>query len=193
VRQSRGVAANQRLTSLTGAVLFVLLAAIGVTVLRIRTLLPEHFLIGFLLIPPLVLKMASTGYRFAKYYFGDRSYRLAGPPQLLMRFTAPLVVVSTLAVFGTGIELWFFGLRYGSLWVEWHKLSFMVWFAATAVHVVGHLQQTAEAAAGEVSLPTGREALTRRSLVLASLFTGILVAVVTLPYHSPFIFFGDGG
>jgi hypothetical protein len=189
----RGVAANQRLTSLTGALLFVLLAAIGVTVLRIRTLLPEHLLIGFVLIPPLGLKMATTGYRFAKYYLGDHSYRLAGPPQLLMRLTAPVVVASTLALFATGIELWLFGLRYGSIWVEWHKLSFMVWFAATAVHVVGHLQQTGEATRDELSAPTGREALTRRSLVLASLFTGILIAVVTLPYHSPFIFFGDGG
>ena len=189
----RGVAANQRLTSLTGALLFVLLAAIGVTVLRIRTLLPEHLLVGFVLMPPLGLKMATTGYRFAKYYLRDHSYRLAGPPQLLMRLTAPVVVVSTLALFATGIELWLFGLRYGSIWVEWHRLSFMVWFAATAVHVVGHLQQTGEATVDELSFPAGREALTRRSLVLASLFTGILIAVVTLPYHSPFIFFGDGG
>jgi len=188
-----GVIANERLTSLTGALLFVLLAAMGVTVLSVRTLLPEHFLIGFVLIPPLGLKMATTGYRFARYYLGDHSYRLAGPPQLLLRLTAPLVVASTVVLFGTGIELWLFGLRYGSVWIEWHKLSFGVWLVVTAIHVLGHLKQTGEAAAGELSLPSGREALTRRSLVLASLSTGILVALATLPFHSPFIFFGDGG
>ena len=61
-------AANERLTSLTGALLFVLLAAIGVTVLSVRRLLPEHFVIGFILIPPIALKMTTTGYRFVNYY-----------------------------------------------------------------------------------------------------------------------------
>jgi len=56
-----GVLANERITSLTGALLVVLLVMIGVTVLSVRQLLPQHFLLGFLLIPPLLLKMASTG------------------------------------------------------------------------------------------------------------------------------------
>src|SRR5690348_402056 len=62
------VAANERLTALNGALLFVLLAAIAVTVLFIRPLLTWHFLVGILVIPPLVLKLFSTGYRFVRYY-----------------------------------------------------------------------------------------------------------------------------
>jgi hypothetical protein len=188
-----GVGANERLTSLTGALLFVLLAAIGVTILGIRRLLPEHFVVGFVLIPPLGLKMATTGYRFFRYYTGDAGYRAAGPPQLLMRLIGPIVVLSTVAVFATGLELWLFGLRYGSDWVEWHKLSSLIWLFATGVHVLGHLRGTVEAAAEEVLIPNGREAITRRSLVFASMLMGILVAIATLLYHSPFIFFGDGG
>jgi hypothetical protein len=42
-----GVEANGRLTAPTGAVLLVLLAAMGLTVLDVRRFLPEHFLIGF--------------------------------------------------------------------------------------------------------------------------------------------------
>jgi hypothetical protein len=184
--------ANERLTSLTGGLLFVLLALLGVTVLSVRRLLPEHFLLGFLVIPPLALKMASTGYRFGRYYTGDPQYRRAGPPQLLMRLLAPIVVVSTVAIFATGIELWLFGLRFGSIWIEAHKMSFVIWLPATGVHVLGHLSRTGRAAVEELLSSRPANAITRRSLVVGSLILGVLLAVASLSYASPFIFFRDG-
>lgn len=187
-----GVAANERITALTGVLLFVLLALMGVTVLGVRRLLPEHFLLGFLLIPPLALKMASTAYRFGRYYTGDKQYRRAGPPELLMRLIGPIVVISTVAIFATGIELWLFGLRYGSFWVEAHKLSFLIWLPATAVHVLGHADRTARAAAEEIAVPPPATAITRRSLVVGSLVAGAVLAAASLTYATPFIFFGDG-
>jgi hypothetical protein len=187
-----GVLANERLTSLTGALLLVLLALLGITVLRVRSLLPEHFLLGILVIPPLALKMASTGYRFVRYYTGDPLYRRAGPPQLFMRLLAPVVVLSTVALFATGLELWFFGLRFGSVWVEAHKLSFMVWLPATGVHVLGYLFRTGHAVKEELSSSALAGAMTRRSLVVGSLVTGAVLAIASLSYSSPFIFFKDG-
>jgi hypothetical protein len=187
-----GVMANERLTALTGGLLLALLVLMGVTVLSVRRLLPEHFLLGFLLIPPLVLKMASTGYRFVRYYTGDAQYRSAGPPQLLMRLIAPVVVISTVAIFATGIELWLFGLRYGSIWVVAHKLSFDIWLPATAVHVLGHLSRTGQAAAEEISVSRPGSAITRRSLLVGSLIAGVVLAAASLTYASPFIFFKDG-
>jgi hypothetical protein len=187
-----GVAANERLTALTGGLLFLLLALMGVTVLSVRRLLPEHFLLGFLLIPPLALKMACTGYRFVRYYTGDQEYRRAGPPQLLMRLIAPIIVISTVAIFATGIELWLFGLRFGSIWVEAHKLSFAIWLPATAIHVLGYLTRTSEAAAAEISASRSRSAITRRSLVVGSLIAGVALAAASLTYATPFIFFRDG-
>lgn len=187
-----GVAANERLTGLTGALLLVLLALMGITVLSVRRLLPEHFLLGFLLIPPVALKLATTGYRFGRYYTRDPQYRRAGPPQILMRLIAPIVVISTVALFATGIELWLFGLRFGAIWVEAHKLSFMVWVPATAVHVLGHLSRTGQIAAGEISASGSRSAITRRSLVVGSLVAGVVLAVSSLTYATPFIFFRDG-
>ncbi|MGA7911952.1 MAG: hypothetical protein WB682_13310 [Candidatus Dormiibacterota bacterium] len=197
VDQGRGeslasVDANGRLTALTGALLFVLLAVLGVTILSIRALLPEHFLVGFLIIPPLALKMASTGYRFMRYYTGDVRYRQAGPPTTLLRFLAPFVVLSTVAVFVTGLELWFFGLRFGSVWIEAHKLTFMAWLPITGIHVLGHLNRTGQVAAAELSSSAFSNALTRRSLVIGSLVAGVVLAAVSLTYASPFIFFGDG-
>jgi hypothetical protein len=187
-----GVIANERLTALTGGLLLVLLALMGITVLSVRRLLPEHFLLGLLLLPPVALKLASTGYRFARYYTGDSRYRSAGPPQLLMRLLAPIVVISTAAIFATGIELWIFGLRFGSIWVEAHKLSFWVWLPVTAVHVLGHLSRTSQAVAEETSASRSRSAITRRSLVAGSLIAGGVLAAASLTYATPFIFFRDG-
>ncbi len=48
-----------------------LLAALGVTILRIGPLISEHLFIGLMLIPPIALKLASTGYRFMRYYTSD--------------------------------------------------------------------------------------------------------------------------
>jgi len=190
---SSGVDANERLTSLTGALLVLLLALLGITVLSVRSLLPQHFLLGFLVIPPLALKMASTGYRFARYYSGDPLYRRAGPPQVLLRLLAPIVVVSTVAIFATGIELWLFGLRFGSVWIEAHKLSFGVWLPVIGIHVLGHLGRTGRAAADEFSSSTFAHAMSRRSLVIGSVVAGVVLAIASLTYATPFIFFGDGG
>ncbi len=184
-----GVAANDRLTALTGAVLFVLLGLIGITILRVRALLPQHLFLGFVLIPPLAVKMASTGYRFARYYLGDPAYRRAGPPQLYLRLLAPIVVLSTIAVFVTGLELWFFGLRFGSEWVGLHKVTFLIWLPVTAIHVLAYLGKSTEAVGDEFSAPAG-DALSRRSLVIGSLIAGLALGAASLLYASPFIFFG---
>ena len=50
--RSGGAEGNERLTALTGAVLLLLLAAEGVTILRLGRLLTAHFFIGMLLLGP---------------------------------------------------------------------------------------------------------------------------------------------
>jgi hypothetical protein len=188
-----GVAANERLTSLTGALLFVLLGAMGITVLSVRELLPQHFVLGFLLIPPLALKVASTGYRFVRYYTGDPSYRRAGPPLWPMRLLAPVVVLSTAVLFITGLELWLFGLRFGSIWVGAHKLSFLIWLPAAGIHILWYVGRSAKATREEFASDAPPSPLTRRGLVVGSLVAGAVLALATLSYQSPFIFFRDAG
>ncbi len=186
------VGGNERLTSLTGAVLFVLLALIGITVLRVRSLLPEHLLLGFVLIPLIALKLFSTGYRFVRYYSGDPAYRHAGPPKLMLRLIAPVVVLSTIVLFATGLELWAFGLRFGSVWIGVHRLSFLIWLPLILVHAAGYFNRSADAAAEELSGRSPGDAFTRRSLVVSSLVAGVVLALASLAYASPFIFFrGD--
>ena len=57
----RGQAGNARLTAATAAVLLVLLVAELVTLLAFGSLLSAHVFIGMLLIPPIALKLGSTG------------------------------------------------------------------------------------------------------------------------------------
>ncbi len=183
---SAGVAANQRLTALNGVQLYVLLLGIAVTILFIQPLLIEHYLIGFLLIPPVLLKMASTGYRFTRYYLGHSSYRRADAPPLLLRFVvAPALVISTVAVFATGLELWAFGLRFGPGWASAHTLSAVVSAIAAGLHLIGHSRQSATSIA--------RDALSVRSFVAASLVLGGVLAVTSLLYASPFPLSAAGG
>ncbi len=61
-----GVAGNARLTGAVAVALLVLLAAEGVTIPFIGKWLGPHIFIGLMLIPPVALKLGSTGYRFAR-------------------------------------------------------------------------------------------------------------------------------
>src|ERR1700754_1208402 len=70
-----GTAGNRLITSATGLVLASLLAAEGATILWMGDLRTEHMFIGLVLIGPVVLKLASTGYRFARYYTRAPRYR----------------------------------------------------------------------------------------------------------------------
>jgi hypothetical protein len=62
---------------MTGAVPLVLLAAEGLTILRLGRLLTLHFFLGMLLLGPVALKAGSVLYRFYRYYTGNVPYRRA--------------------------------------------------------------------------------------------------------------------
>jgi hypothetical protein len=89
-RASPGVVGNARLTAATGAVIFVLLAIEGVTVLRVDELLALHVFVGVLLIPVAVLKVGTATYRAARYYLGAADYARKGPPPVVLRSLGPL-------------------------------------------------------------------------------------------------------
>lgn len=132
-------AENERLTALAGLFLFLLLAVEGVTLLFLRTLLPVHIVVGLVLVPPVLLKLGSTGWRFAQYYYGDPEYVRSGPPRLLLRALAPLLVLSTVSVLGTGIALVLLGPHHVGPMLLLHKASFVVWAPAFAVHVLAYV------------------------------------------------------
>ena len=86
--------------------LLVLLAAEGVHVSCVcADLLSPHVFIGVVLIPPVLLKVASTSWRFARYYTGAPAYRRKGPPPVLLRLLGPVVVILTLVLLFSGVGL----------------------------------------------------------------------------------------
>jgi hypothetical protein len=138
-----GTEGNERLTVQTGLLVIVVTAAVGVTIVQIGQLLWLHMFLGLLLIGPVALKLASTGYRFVRYYTANPRYHAKGPPVPALRLLAPVVVLLTVIMFATGIVLLFIGPGSGSrsTVVLVHKVSFIAWVALTAVHVLGHLPE----------------------------------------------------
>jgi hypothetical protein len=187
-----GTTGNERLTAVTGVVLIALLAVIGVTIISLRNLLWVHLFVGLLLIGPVALKLGSTGYRFIRYYTGDPAYRNAGPPEVLLRAIAPMVVLSTVVVFASGVALLFAGPQSRDTLLPIHKVSFFVWAAFTAIHVLGHLPSIPSALRADYGRPeewshdvTGRAG---RTLSLASALTaGLVLAILLIPQFAPWL------
>jgi hypothetical protein len=133
-----GTDGNEILTSATAFALTVLLIAEGITIIRMRGLVGAHMFIGLALLPPVGLKLASTGYRFARYYTHSRAYREKGPPPLPLRLAAPVLVLTTIGVFATGVVLLADGHKAGAV-LEIHKVCFIVWAVMFALHFLWHL------------------------------------------------------
>jgi len=162
------------------------LAVVGVTLLQLRQLLSVHMFVGMLLIGPVLLKMGSTGYRFVRYYTANPAYRRKGPPELLLRMLAPTVVLSTVVVVGSGVLLLFIGPSSRNTLLPIHKISFIVWAAVTALHVLGHIPGIPAMLRADYGRPaqlsgdvTGRSG---RVLALGgALVGGAVLAVLVIP------------
>jgi hypothetical protein len=133
-----GADGNERLTAATGAVLLVLFAAEGFTILSIHQLITLHFFLGMLLIGPVLLKAAAVCYRFARYYTGAPEYRRKGPPAPLLRVLGPVVLASSLGVLGTGVMLAVDESALGP-WLFLHKVCFILWFGVMTIHVLAYV------------------------------------------------------
>jgi hypothetical protein len=210
-----GTDGNERLTVQTGAVLLLMLAVLGLTIVRIGQLRWLHLFLGLLLIGPVTLKLASTGYRFVRYYTLDPAYRRKGPPLLPLRLLGPLVVLSTLVVFASGVMLLALGPGSREPLLLVHKVSFFVWLGATTIHVLGHLPELrrglladgtlrtevlsasgAPGAALRAGLPrlAGLRPAPRRPgssgralLLLSAIGAGLALALVLIPEFAPWL------
>jgi len=209
-----GAEGNERLTAVTGAVLLVLLAVEGVTILRLGRLLTLHFFIGMLLLGPVALKAGSVMYRFYRYYTGNGPYRRMGPPAPLLRLLGPCIMLLTAGVFGSGVMLAVIGPSGRHPWLFLHKATFILWCVAMFMHVLAYLPRLPRllyAEARGVGLapedgqaysggpPVARAAQllggrgVRLSLLIASVGAGLAIALLTVhltgAWQSPERFF----
>jgi hypothetical protein len=175
-------AGNERLTAMTGAVLLVLFAAECLTLLNIGHLLTLHVFLGMLLLGPVGLKIGSTLWRFTRYYTGSAGYVRRGPPPPLQRATGPFVILTTVAVLGTGIMLAVEGPGNGN-WGRLHHLSFFLWAAVMLIHLASYVPKLPRKLSGQADHARHLLAArgTRWLLLCGSLAAGLVLAFAT--YH----------
>ena len=176
---SRG---NEVLTSVNAAVLVVLIAAQLVTVVALESLIRVHLFVGVVLLGPVALKLAATGYRFVRYYAGAPEYRRKGPPATLLRLIAPVFVASTVTLFATGVLMLAAGDSEGAT-RGLHVASFWVWIACLAVHVAFNGAEVLRNLRSEWFARARQRiagAQLRATLVLASILGGLLVAIALI-------------
>jgi hypothetical protein len=178
-----GAEGNEILTSAAAVVLVGLLVAEGITIVHMGGLLSAHMFIGLVLIPPVALKLASTGYRMVSYYAGARAYRENGPPLLPLRLIAPVLVASTIAVLASGVLLLAIGHK-SSTMLTIHKVSFIVFGVLLAVHFLAYVPRVVRSLRADWTAAR-RQAVpgagARAMLVAAAAGGGVAVALALLP------------
>jgi hypothetical protein len=115
-----------------------------------------------------------------------------------MRLLAPLVVISTVVVFATGVALLFVGPNSRGVLTPLHKGSFVVWLMVTALHVLGHLVELPVALRvgrrGERSWDdygAGRGA--RAVTLVGALVAGLVLALLVQSQFGAWAHFHHGG
>jgi hypothetical protein len=173
---------------LTAAVGLLVLVPVAVelasVLLGVHSFMSLHVFLGLALIPAVLLKLASTGWRFARYYTRSPEYVAQGPPQIVMRLLAPLFVTATVALFGSGVAM---GLLHGhalQIARRVHGPASVIWLAVLGLHVLVYLGRALSRAAHDVQPTTRRHArgATARAYGLAAaVICGLVVAGATVP------------
>jgi hypothetical protein len=172
-----GAAGNARLTAWTGLLILVLSLAELVTLINVGGLISWHIVIGVLLVPPALLKTASTGWRIVRYYRGNSDYRHAGPPPMLLRILGPGVVLSTLGLLASGLMLILLGrdssrsVLFTALgqrvdWLTVHQGLFIVWAVLTGLHVLGRTVPALQLTIFRSHSPNSVDGARRRAAIL---------------------------
>ena len=186
-----GPAGNARFTALSGTALLLPLGAVMITGVFFGDAKTPHFFVGFVLIPMVALKLATTGWHAARYYVLDRrdhGYRALGPPRWLPRVVGPVLVVASIVVLASGVALWVGRTERGP-WSTVHTDSAVVLALATGAHLLLRSWRTIWHTAADVGLvaaPPLPGRASRRAAIAASLACGVVIAAaVVLPASWP--------
>jgi hypothetical protein len=175
---------NERLTASVGLVLIVLtVIELATLLLGLQRFLSLHVFVGLVLLPPVALKLASTGWRFTRCYTRATAYRAKGAPQLVMRLMAPGLVTATIVLFGSGVAMGFLhghGLRLAR---QLDGPASVVWMLLVGVYVLVYVRRALVSTTEDVD-PTSRSAVrgaSARNLILAAaVLTGLVVGLGTV-------------
>jgi len=176
---------NERLTAGVGiAVLLLTLVEVATILLGVHSFMSLHVFVGLVLIPAVLLKLASTGWRFARYYTGTRAYVVRGPPPLVMRLLAPLLVAVTVVLFASGVAM---GILHGQALTVARRLhgpASAVWLVLVGLHVLVYLRRALTSGSEDV-VPSTRAsasgARARAYLLSIALVSGVAIGIATVP------------
>ncbi|MGH2933654.1 MAG: hypothetical protein ACRDL2_03950 [Gaiellaceae bacterium] len=175
---------NERLTAAVGLVLLVLtVVEFGTLLAGLQRFLSWHVFVGLVLLPPIALKLASTGWRFVRYYTRNADYRLKGAPQLVMRMMAPLLVLLTIVLFGSGVAMGFVHGHTLQVARRLHGPAAFLWTVVLGVHVLAYLGRAFRGARADVVRRMRPEASGARARVYsvgAAVAAGLVLGVATL-------------
>ena len=175
---------NARLTGVVGVLLLgPVVVELGTILLGVHSYMSLHVFVGLALIPLVLLKLASTGWRFTRYYTHSAAYVEHGAPQLAMRLLAPLFVAATVVLFSSGVAM---GIVHGhALEVarRLHGPASVVWLVLFAVHALVYLGQALVAGGREItgarpSVPGRRR---RGYLIASAVASGLIIGAATVP------------
>jgi hypothetical protein len=152
-RRSVPVTGNLILTSHAGLVILFFLVLLYFTGLEFAPLRAVHFGLGFALIPILLVKLGSTGWRAVNYYVDRNPYRAAGPPWLLPRIMALPLTLFTVAATISGVVLWAAGTDRGT-WATVHVYSVIALAVVTVVHLAIYTRKAFRASTRSLDQPT---------------------------------------
>jgi hypothetical protein len=175
---------NERLTAAVGLLVLAPVAVEVATILfGVHTFMSVHVFVGLALIPAVLLKLGTTGWRFVRYYTRGSAYVEQGPPQMAMRLLAPLFVAATVVLFGSGVAMGILHGRALQVARNLHGPASVIWLLLLGLHVVVYLKRALSRTAED--LPSTRKPMRgsrARAYALATVVAGgLLLGVVTVP------------
>jgi len=181
---TRDTDGNLRLLAAAGIALLVcLVIEYGTLLLGLRHgWIGTHVFVGLVLVPVVAWKLAVVAYRFGRYYTHDPDYRRAGPPQIVLRIIAPVLVAAIVVLLGSGILL-VIGQHADDRTIRGlHKLSYLVVSAALIAHVLAYIGASARGLLADVTAGTRRAWL--RIVALGAVIAIAVGFAVLLPHHT---------
>ena len=179
------VEGNARMTAMLGVCLLVAFAIESITIIDVRQMFTLHVFVGLFIVPMVCFKLATTGYRFFHYYRGTSAYRRKGAPHPILRITAPLMILATISLLGTGIVMLAVGPQHSDTWLTLHQASVIASGVLIGVHLLGHALETWRLTTAEMRAkpPVARRSVRLAFLVL-SLAIGLTVGIASLGWTS---------
>jgi hypothetical protein len=148
--------------------------------LGVRSVITLHVAVGLALLGPVLLKLASVGYRMASYYRGTRGYAQRGRPAVGLRLLGGALTLSVMLMLASGLVLIVGPSGAHTAARSVHVVSAYVVVLLLIGHLAIHLRPAARMAWADIRprTPKVRGARSRRLALLVSLILGGVLALL---------------